>query len=131
MVAWVAQLRAAVPRGPSSLGLASSITRSGLSTEPSGRRKPVELSNIRQERLRSYLNALKARWGSCHRNGQLVFNWPIIKAPPSSIDDVVIHELCHLVHANHSPEFWHLLQHPDGDSAAHRQWLLGKEGQWW
>lgn len=65
----------------------------------------------------------KARWGSCHRNGQLVFHWPLIKAPHRIIDAVVIHELCHLLHPNHSRAFWQLVHHHDPAHSEHRQWL--------
>lgn len=72
------------------------------------------------------IRAFKARWGSCHHDDQLVFNWPINKAPHSIVDDVVIHELCHLVHANHSKEFWQLVRRHDAAFAAHREWLKEK-----
>jgi predicted metal-dependent hydrolase len=75
------------------------------------------------------IRAFKARWGSCHRDGQLVFNWPIIKAPHSIVDDVVIHELCHLVHANHSKEFWQLVRRQDAAFPAHWEWLKVKAGE--
>ena len=48
------------------------------------------------------VGAFRSRWGSCSKQGQVVFNWPIIKAPHPVEDDVVIHELAHLVHPNHS-----------------------------
>ena len=38
--------------------------------------------------------------------GELDFNWKIIIAPNRIVDYVVVHELCHLRHHNHSPEFW-------------------------
>lgn len=47
------------------------------------------------------------RWGSCNRRNALRFNWRIIMAPTQLIDYVVVHELCHLKHKNHSPSFWH------------------------
>lgn len=69
------------------------------------------------------VRAFKARWGSCNSRGQLVFNWHIIKAPHSIVDYVVIHELCHLIHANHSKAFWHHVGHHDPAHLAHRLWL--------
>lgn len=48
----------------------------------------------------------KLRWGSCTKEGKLLFNWRIVIAPISAIDYVVVHELCHLKEPNHSPTFW-------------------------
>jgi len=65
----------------------------------------------------------KARWGSCDSTGRLLFNWHIIKAPHSVIDYVVIHELCHLIHPNHSKDFWRLVTRHDPQCDQHRAWL--------
>ncbi|MBI2910878.1 MAG: M48 family metallopeptidase, partial [Chloroflexi bacterium] len=46
------------------------------------------------------------RWGSCAPDGTLRFNWRLILAPPPILDYVVVHELCHLLHLNHGPQFW-------------------------
>ena len=65
----------------------------------------------------------RSRWGSCSKRGQVVFNWTIIKAPHSIVDSVVIHELCHLIHPNHSKAFWQLVEQHDPAYLAHRYWL--------
>ena len=65
----------------------------------------------------------KSRWGSCDKKGQVVFNWNIIKAPHSVVDYVVVHELCHLIHPNHSKEFWQEVGRFDSNYLEHRQWL--------
>ena len=65
----------------------------------------------------------KSRWGSCDKKGLLVFNWNIIKAPHSVVDYVVVHELCHLIHPNHSKEFWQVVGRFDSNYLEHRQWL--------
>ena len=65
----------------------------------------------------------KSRWGSCDCRGQLLFNWNIIKAPHAIADYVVVHELCHLVHPNHSKDFWALVQKFDPAYQEHRDWL--------
>ena len=48
----------------------------------------------------------KTRWGSCSSNGNLNFNCLLMLAPPEVLDSVVVHELCHRLHANHSREFY-------------------------
>jgi len=68
----------------------------------------------------------KSRWGSCDKQGQVVFNWNIIKAPHAIADYVVVHELCHLIHPNHSKDYWQLVGRFDGDYSEHRQWLKEK-----
>jgi len=69
------------------------------------------------------VRVFRARWGSCDRCGQLLFNWPIIKAPHPVVDYVVIHGLAHLVHPNHSRPFWLLVERHCPGYARHRSWL--------
>jgi hypothetical protein len=48
----------------------------------------------------------RRRWGSCSPDGVLRLNWRIVMADPALIDYVVVHELAHLLHPNHSKDFW-------------------------
>lgn len=65
----------------------------------------------------------KSRWGSCSSKGNLNFNFRIIMAPEKVCDYVVKHELCHLIHMNHSAAFWTLLEGIHPETAACRKWL--------
>lgn len=52
---------------------------------------------------------LSKRWGSCTKEGKLIFNWELIKAPTHCVEYVVVHELCHLLEFNHSSRFFRLM----------------------
>jgi predicted metal-dependent hydrolase len=47
-----------------------------------------------------------SRWGSCDAKGVLRFNWRIVQAPVRLVDYVAAHELAHLLHPGHTPDFW-------------------------
>lgn len=49
-------------------------------------------------------------WGSCGPEGNVLINWHLIFAPRKVMEYVVVHELGHLRHRSHGPDFWHLLQ---------------------
>jgi len=46
------------------------------------------------------------RWGSCSKDGKLAFHWKCMMAPPKVIDYIIVHELCHLHHRDHTDAFW-------------------------
>ena len=50
------------------------------------------------------------RWGSCTVKDNVNFNWRLIKAPMFVIDYVIVHELAHLIEANHTPRFWNIVR---------------------
>jgi len=58
---------------------------------------------------------MKSRWGSCSSQSVITFNIHLIKSAPESIDYVIIHELCHLIHANHGSQFYQLQSHLNPD----------------
>lgn len=65
----------------------------------------------------------KTRWGSCSARGTLSFNWRLMLAPPTILDYVVVHELCHLTHMNHSAAFWQAVEAVYPDYRTARKWL--------
>lgn len=69
----------------------------------------------------------RTRWGSCNVKGELRFNWRIAMAPMALIDYVVAHELCHLEHLHHGPQFWERLRDvlPDYEQRRERLALEG------
>lgn len=75
------------------------------------------------------IKSFKARWGSCTPTGKLEFNWKIMMATNRMVDYVVIHELCHLIHHDHSPEFWREVARVMPDYQACREWLRVNSGE--
>lgn len=51
-----------------------------------------------------------SRWGSCNSLGVVNLNWKLMLFTPALIDYVIIHELCHLKHMDHSANFWSLVR---------------------
>ncbi len=55
-----------------------------------------------------YLQEMTTRWGSCTSRGKIILNPELVKAPKACIEYVIVHELCHLVHPNHTQKFFDL-----------------------
>ncbi|HWS23223.1 MAG TPA: SprT family zinc-dependent metalloprotease [Anaerolineales bacterium] len=69
------------------------------------------------------LSSARTRWGSCSGKGTISLNWKLLLAPKAVVDYVIIHELCHLDHMNHSPAFWKRVGTHLPDYQRHRDWL--------
>lgn len=69
------------------------------------------------------LRKQKTRWGSCSSQKNLNFNWRLVHFDTIIIDYVIIHELSHLVHMDHSKNFWELVRKYDPEYLNHRGWL--------
>lgn len=65
----------------------------------------------------------KSRWGSCGVYNDINLNWLLILAPPEVLEYVVVHELCHIKHRNHSSRFWELVAEHMPEYKTLRQWL--------
>ena len=63
------------------------------------------------------------RWASCLKRGDLHFHWKCLMAPLTVIDYIVVHELCHLHHRDHSDAFWNEVDKVLPDWRDRREWL--------
>lgn len=80
-------------------------------------------SHFDQKPKRIVIKDQQKRWGSCTKDQQLLFNWKCIMAPSPVLDYIVVHEMCHIVHMNHSTEFWTLLKRILPDYESRKEWL--------
>jgi len=65
----------------------------------------------------------RSRWGSCTTDGNLMYSWRLIMAPPEVLNYVAAHEVSHLVEMNHSPAFWGTVEGIFPHHASPRKWL--------
>lgn len=69
-----------------------------------------------------------SRWGSCAQNGNLNFNCLLVLMPGEILDSVVVHELCHRKHMNHSKEFYAEIDRVFPDYKRCNKWLKDNGG---
>ncbi len=62
-------------------------------------------------------------WGSCSNNRNLNFNCLLMLVPVEIMDYVIVHELCHIIHLNHSKDFWDEVGRVMPDYKIRRKWL--------
>ncbi len=74
---------------------------------------------VRRVELREW----KRRWGECHPQEALRFNWRLILLPRKILDYVVVHELAHLVEPGHTARFWQRVARILPDYPERRGWL--------
>lgn len=72
----------------------------------------------------------RSRWGSCSSSGTISLNWQLIRLPVDIMDYVIIHELAHRVHMNHSPTFWKLVAQYCPYYKTHREQLKNVSLLW-
>jgi predicted metal-dependent hydrolase len=63
------------------------------------------------------------RWASCSPKGNLVFHWKCMMASSTIIDYIVVHELCHFRHLNHTEAFWNEVDKVMPDYRERKEWL--------
>jgi predicted metal-dependent hydrolase len=66
------------------------------------------------------------RWASCLSDGDLHFHWKCMMAPGTIIDYIVVHELCHLRHRDHSAAFWNEVDKILPDYRERKEWLRAR-----
>ena len=81
-----------------------------------------------EKKPRILIRDQRQRWGSCAPDGTLRFNWRTMMLKPALAEYIVIHELAHLTHPNHSADFWALVSRMAPDMQRRRQ-RLREEGQ--
>ena len=63
------------------------------------------------------------RWASCSPNGNLAFHWKCMMAPQTIIDYIVVHELCHVHHLDHTDAFWNEVDKVLPAYGERKEWL--------
>ncbi|MDI1327832.1 MAG: SprT family zinc-dependent metalloprotease [Brevundimonas sp.] len=87
-------------------------------------RTDVHLRTLGQRPVRMSIADPKSRWGSCSpHNRSIRYSWRVVMAPSAVIDYLAAHEVAHLVHADHSPAYWSVVQSLVGDHRPFRKWL--------
>jgi predicted metal-dependent hydrolase len=68
----------------------------------------------------------RSRWGACSPKGGITLNWRLVQMPPHVRDYVLLHELVHLKHLNHSRRFWREVERLCPRCHEARAWLRGQ-----
>lgn len=76
---------------------------------------------VRASRVR--VSNARYRWGSCSRSGSINLSWRLVMAPLGVVDYVVVHELCHIIHHDHSRRFWGEVERVLPDYKSPRTWI--------
>ncbi|CAM3046811.1 M48 family peptidase [Komagataeibacter xylinus] len=88
---------------------------------PARLRLQAEASGLRPTQLR--LRDTKSRWGSCSSDGSIMLCWRLVMAPQEVQHYIIAHELAHLRHMNHGPDFWLLVDQLTPHRRQAEKWL--------
>jgi predicted metal-dependent hydrolase len=75
------------------------------------------------------ITSAQKRWGSCSARNDLSFSWRLVMTPPAVIDYVIVHELSHIKHKDHSARFWQQVQKIIPEHKTLRRWLKDHHDQ--
>ena len=79
------------------------------------------IMNLKSNKL--IFGEYKSKWGSCNIKKVISYDWRIIMSPITVINYVVVHEISHILHPNHSKYFWSLVEKYIKDYKEPRKWL--------
>ena len=69
------------------------------------------------------ISSARTRWGSCSRDNRIRYSFRLLYTPKEMVEYVIVHELAHVKHKNHSPAFWREVEKYVPDYKARRKWL--------
>jgi predicted metal-dependent hydrolase len=85
-----------------------------------------ELASLHQFEVRRIMvRNQRSRWGSCSRHGTISLNWRLVQTPEFVRDYIILHELAHFKHMNHSRRFWAEVKRLCPDFERAETWLKG------
>lgn len=118
-------LRFLVPPHASEAAMARTLKEFYLGKARScvGRWLPHYLPGLPRAPREWKIRPLASIWGSLSSSGTLSLDLALVLAPPAAFEYVLVHELCHLIQANHSPAFWREVQARCPDWRHWRQWF--------
>lgn len=88
-----------------------------------GRWLPLYLAGLPQPPREWKIRPLASLWGSLSASGVMSLDLALVLAPPAAFEYVLVHELCHLIQANHSAAFWQEVERRFPDWRVQRHWL--------
>lgn len=80
--------------------------------------------NLNLTPLKLKIKQLKSSWGSCSKSKIITMSWRVIMAPVEIIDYILVHELIHLIHHNHSSKFWNEVAKVFPNYKQLKKWLV-------
>lgn len=91
-----------------------------------GRWMPRYLPGLPRAPRQVRFRALRSLWGSLSPDGSVSLDLALVLGPPAAFEYVLVHELCHLIHANHSRAFWREVEARCPGWRAQRDWFRGE-----
>ncbi len=109
VMAGAARLRFHAPRAASPASLRRALLEFYVAEARAAihRWLPAYLPGLPRPPREFRVRALSSLWGSLAPDGTVSLDLSLVLGPPAAFEYVLVHELCHLIHANHSASFWH------------------------